>query len=525
MIFMTKMFKSFMAMLLVLALIFALAGCSSSPSEASFKKAYEKEVEAVVKSIDEYYALADGYDYKNIAVDGNVRFTLSDSLLTLLLAFTSYDWSWINDLKIHTSQNTKDNMTAVSVGLDYTDNNLIAMDMIMDPVSNRMFMGIPALNDAFFAIDLSSEEAGDLNLLAASYLGKNELPAKEPIQNVIRDVLATVLEGIQEVTFAEETLVVNGVEQACVAYEVRMTTAEAAQILTNVLEMLKADEDVKTLVCDLAQAFIDSSAYSVYEAAGGGDAQSLPNTSNMAEDAYAVMIEAIDDMLLELESLDTAGEIVWTSYITSKLDILGVKVEFLNENEEPAVFYMAGATNKNEIGETICFQMDGTTYFGLEGNFTNDGKLLSGTYELTVDDKSMAFIEVENFDVNAKQGLGTGSITVAPAKGLLDLIEENYDVDLSPLGLTLANLSVKIDVTTSEKNASAVSVSLMNGEQPYVSLSIDASFSDSKAVTLPEKTTEDGNEWISGLDLNKFVDAVKDSGLPEYVVELIGLLG
>ncbi len=514
---MAKLIKTLAATLLALTLALGLIACEAAPSKKSFEKAYEKRIDAVTKGIDNYYALADQYDYQNINVDANIGLSLSDDLLSLLRSYTSYDLDWTKDLTINLSENFNGDKMAVALGLDYSKTDLIALELIMDIAGEKAFVGVPLLSDIFMTTDLSSE--ADLGSLEAmkDFSMEEVLPSQKQLTSLIKKIYSTFMENIGEVTFEEETLAANGVEQACVAYEVTLTQKDVAEITINILEMLKTDEDFKTVVYDLSE----SSPYLTYSM-DGEEAGYTP------DEAYNEAISSIDELLTDLktnEELSDETALVWTSYITSKLDVIGAKFELIDEYDDSMTLYMASAQNKNDVGVEAYCRENGVTHIGLEGDLVNDGKTLSGTYELTIEDESIAFLDLENIDVkNLNKGLFTGSVSIAPSKGLIDSITDDSEVDLSFVGLTLANLSLKIDVAKNDGKETEMSISLMNGSEAYLSITMDGVISDSKPITIPEKTTEDADEWVTSLDLDKLVEKAKESGLPEYVVELIGML-
>ena len=509
--FMTKKFKSAISILLLLALIFSLVACGK-PSAKTFEKAYDGEVDAIVENIYDYYEKLGKYDTSNFSMDGSIGFELSDELLTLLRSYTSYDLEWINDTKITLSENIKGDMMSVAFGLAYDKTDLVAVETIMDYLGGKMFMGVPALSDMYYEQELN----GGNSLASLDNIDIQKLlPDKKLVGNLIKDTYGTLMDSLGEPTISEKTLSVSGVDQECVEYKVELSQREFANVILDLLRMLKDNQDLKTIILH------------VVEAANEMTAEEGIENETTPEEAYGEFLEEINDAIADLEeNLQKEGyvtdetAIAWSSYITKKNDVIGIKLDFMDD--ETVTVYVASAKNKENVGFEFYVEIYGEKIAELKGELVDDGKTHSGSYELKIEGKSMAFIDVECVDAKKlEDGYFIGSITLSPSKGLIDEITGELDGDFSLAGLTVASLSVKIDITENTSDGAKMSVSLMNGQSSYASLLIDFKMSDGKTVKVPENTTTDAEEVVMDFDFDELLTRVKGSGLPDYVAELI----
>ncbi len=508
--FSTRIFKSVIAMLLLLTLTCGLLACGAAPSEKSFNKAYDKEVDNLLDGIGDYYDRVDDYDTDNMKMDLEIGVDLSDDLLSLLRSYTSYDLSFINDAKIKLSENFKNDIISVALGLAYGKTDIVAADMIMDIAGENSYVGIPVLSDVFYKAPIEVSGANSLSDILE--LGSDTLlPDQKALKSLVKKVYNVVMDGIGEPTFAKTELTVNGVTESCVAYENKLSQKQIVAIAVDLFEMLKSDEDFKKIVVDFVTAMKEFSS---------DDIEGTP------EEAYEELVDIFQEAI-DTAPADATDEtaLVLTSYVDDKLNIIGSKVVLYDVEDVMATFYMATAQNKDDVGREIYFANSESKLFEITGDLTDDGKTLAGTYELKIEGQSMVFLDLENVNVKKlEDGYFVGTASLSPSKGFIDMITEDADVELSGLGLTVANLSVKIDVEKNDGKEAKIAMSLMNGSTPYASITMDSKISDGEKVTLPGNTTTDAETWPTGFEFDKLADNVSKSGLPDFIVEFVEML-
>ncbi len=514
---MSKVFKSFAAVLLILSMICGLVACNAAPSQKSFVKAYTNEVSALTGAISSYYDKIDDYDMNDINLDLAYSVQLSDDLLSLLRSLTSYDLEWINNLKLNLSENFKDEMMSFILGITYDKTELATAEVIMNLADNEVFMNIPVISETFAVMDLS--EVYDANTLGVmqNLNMKDLLPSEEPLKDLVEEVSAVIIEGISDVTFEEAELTANGVTQACVAYTAELSEKEIAVLCLNVLETLEKSENFKTVICDFVKAYSDLA-----------DSMDLEEIDYTPDEAYDELITEITAAITDLKDSIDGGQMAeealftLTSYITGKLDVIGIKIDI---PDSAATCFFAATQNKGQFGIEAYYESDGEKYAALEGDLTIDGKDLSGTYEVKVNGESMLFIDLDNVDAKKlMDGYFIGSVSISPSKGLIELIADAFSLDSSMAGLSLANLAIKFDYIRNDGKEAEIAISLMNGDKPYISILMDGKTTNGTTVEKPQNAIDDIEEWAKGIHLDEFISRVETSGLPDYVVEYAKML-
>lgn len=526
---MKKMLKSLIAMLLLLALVFTFVACDVNTgnntgngngngnggneevelSAESFNDACNKNINAITEGIGQYYDNLNKFNPGNMSFDGDFSVKLSDELLSFLSELTKYDLAWVNNLKIKVSETMDGNAFSYVLGLTYGATDLATVQAIFNLAKGELFIGIPELSDKF--LDMSAR----LDMTPVQSMGSIDvtalIPEEEALVGLIKEIYDTFMANIGEATFEEGKLTVDGVEENCGIYTVKLTQKEVAKVFAEILKKLQTSNNFKTIVCDFVESYT--------ELAADMGASSIGVTP---EEAHEELVEELEDAICQLENEINATDdvaLIWTSYINSKLQVIGTKMEFVDETDK-AVLYSATATNNGKSAQDFYIETKGTKVVELKGNLTKADNKISGTYELIVEGKSMLYVDLENVDAaKYESGSFVGSISISPSKDLLDMIGAS-DVDLSAAGLTLSAISLKIDVESTEANAVKMTLSIMNAKVPYVSFVVNGKISEGKDITVPGNTVNNPETWLSGFNFDKLLENVEKSGLPDYIVEL-----
>ena len=517
----TKFLKSLTAMLLVLTMVCGLFSCNSAPSQETFEKAYESEIDVAVDEIGKLYDRVDDYDFQNMSVDAKLSVDFSEDLLYFLRSSTSYDWEWLNDAKLTLSENSKNDMVSVELGLEHGKTDLIDAEMIMNLTSGDIFMAIPVLNDLILKQEGVLTKSSDVPLDTLMGIDfKKILPDEDLLEKVIKKIYSAMMDCVDEVSFKDKTLKVNGVQESCIEYEVELTQKNLMEILVNVLDLLAEDEDFETLIVD----FVDN----YNQMAEDAEMDDLGTTSTKVyKDITQYINSMVDKIEATLEADDgTEDEVVliWSSYISGKLDIIGTEIEVVI-GDETSTFFMAGATDDNDVGVEVYFENGDDKLFEIVGELVDNGKKLSGSYELSVRGESMLFVDLEDVSVKKlEDGYFVGSMIVSPSKGLNDIIVNNSNIDFDVAGIAISNLALKLDVEKNDAKNAKMSLSVINGNEPYATVNFEASIGGGKKLRDPKKATDNIDEWAENIDTKELSKRVEKCDLPGYVKEWIELI-
>lgn len=511
---MSKIFKTLISAILVIVLSFGLFSCddASGHSADSFGKAYSKKIDSFVKDLEKSFDNVAKYNPQDMKMDAELSFELSDALLSLISSNSDYDISWINDSKLTVSENIKGDMASIALGLGYKNKDVLAANLIMNSVKGEMFMSIPALNDKFAKLEMETFPLEDMESLDINKF----FPKKHLLGNVLKATFAKILDGVSTVSYDEVDLEVNGVKQSCVEYSVTFSQVELAALAAGVLETIGINEDFKTLVCDFVKEYNKS--------AGKNGEDGIESTPEQVYNDLKVEILGLSQQLNLLcvsGYLTEEPALEWTSYITGDLEVIGTEISITVEDEN-ITFYTATARSGNNVGTELYFGNDIHKVIEISGNLVDDGKTLSGSYELKLQGESMLFVDFDGVDMHEyDKGYFVGSISISPSKGLIDLIIDESQADSTVFGALVSSASIKIDVEKNNGEHVKATLSVMSGKVPYASVMIDGKIAKGNTVNVPNKTVNGFEEWAAGADVDKFIDKIEKSGLPDYVVDFL----
>ena len=518
---MSKLLKSLIASILMIALVFSMTACfilgdrGAEPSADSFEKAYEEKIDELMAGVGNYYDRIGSYKADDMKVNATMSVNLSKELLNIIRSYTSYDFKWLNDAEIQLTENMNNGIVSMALALVYNDYEVIGAEAIMDFADGNMFLGVPLLNSKFAEFEgiITEDELEIVNQIMGVDFTKL-LPSEEILGKVSKDVIATIMDSIDvdQFSFVEKELDANGVKQSCVEYEVTFTEKELVKIAINILKMLKSNTNFKSLICGIIEEY-----NKIAEDLGVPE---LGSSNVVYNELKLYIADAIDYMTDILHECSNKTVIIWTSYITDKLDIIGMQLNVMYDGDK-ATLFAASAQDGDDVGVEVYFKSGNDKVAGIYGELVDDGKEISGTYELKVYGKSMAFIDIEGVDANKlEEGYFVGTVILSPSKKLLESIDDDFDEDFSIAGIALSSLALKIDIEENSQNKSKVTISIMSGSSAYASITLDSEISAGEKVTIPNKTT-DIYDWAEDLDFDSLIESIDESGLPDYIVELI----
>ena len=525
----TRLFRSVIAVFLLLSLAFGMLACSAEPSEDAFKQAQLNAASEFSDQYTLYYGKLSAHDPNNTSAKVNLGVELSPELLSLLRSMTAESLEWVNDLGVSLEGNIKEDKMSIGLALSLGKEELVSASAFLDMAKGDAYLAIPLLAKEY--LKTSMGEGADMeDLLGTMDIGYDDmLPDGKTLDALLAKYLTLVLDRIPAVTFEAGTLTANGVSQECTVYTVELSQKQAVALLLDVFKAAKDDEQLKTIICD----FVDSS-YASYSSASGEYDDIFSELDGYYDYEILTGEEVYAEFILELEKQIEAGEdmvengeftdalaIVWTSYVMDKNpEVIGTQFDFYEESGDCTRLFLGRAQNGKDTGVSSYLDYFGEKIFEIKGDLTEDGKLLSGTYEILMEEESMLFLDLANVDTNLlDKGYFNGSMSVSPSKGLL----EEMGVDMDEMGIAIAALSLKIDVEQKNDDKAKATVSLMNNGSAYLSVTVDSTVGNGSTVKLPADAdiVADASAWLMSLDLNALMEKLEASALPDSIVELI----
>lgn len=520
-----RIIRSIVAVISLLAMLLSLVACNAKPID-NFKRIQQKSIDRIVSSIDDYYEKIESNSPQNATVNTKVNVQFGSSILSAIQLMADMDFDWINNIDFNISNTVNNGNVASYIELALNDKSLISADIAYDTAKSIFYFAIPILSEKYLAIDLEDTAGADIGALTdivntTDYSDiLNLLPEKAQMKELILKYFGIVIDNITDVTEAEGFVSASNVTQECTVYKVVLTQRQVADIITDLLNAVSEDETVKSLI----YKYVDY----VNEIGSMADASDVALS---ADDIYNEFVTETKDAVADInEEVTLRGEkadgvlLEWETYVSSKSEIIGCNFLYTDDNGSYQLF-MASAKSDKNIGQEIYIISNGGEIFALGGDLTNDSKMLSGTYDLSIEGETIVFIDLADIDVKKfEAGLLDGSISISPSKALLEELTNSLDESLSFVKSILSTASLKVDIEQNKKEQAKITFSIASTMEEYLSIAIDTEICDPEAITIPANTTDDAEEWSSSFNFNSLITALEESDLPDGIVFLIKIL-
>lgn len=520
-----RIIRSIVAVVSLLSMLLSLVACNAKPID-NFKKVQQKSIDKVINAVDECYGNIESFSPQSSTVNTTVSVQLGTSLLSAIRMLSDMDFDWINNIDFNISNTVNQGSAASYIELALSDKPLISADIVYDTAKSALYLAIPILSEKYLTIDF--DEATDADIGALTDIVNtmdysdiiNMLPEKEQIKELMLKYFGIVMDNITDVTEAEGSVSAYDITQECTVYEIALTQRQIADIITDILNAVSEDETVKELIYKYVNYVNEMASMT-----------GVSDTTLSADDIYNEFVTETKDAVTDInEEITLRGQeadsvlLEWTTYVSSKSEIIGCKFLYTDDIGSSQLFIASAETDTN-IGQEIYFVSDGEELFSLGGNLTNDKKVLSGTYDLSIKGETIAFVDLADIDVKKfESGLLDGSVSISPSKALLEELTSSLDESLSFAKSILSTASLKIDIEQNEKDHAKITLSIISTMEEYLSIVIDTEICDPKTITVPTDTTDDAEEWSAGFDFNSLIAALDESTLPAEIVLLIKIL-
>jgi len=519
-----RIIRSIAAVISLFAILLSLVACNAKPID-NFKKVQQESIDKVINAVDECYENIESYSPQSATINTNVSVQLGSSLLSAIRMLADMDFDWINNIDFNISNTVDKGNVASYIELAFNDKSLISADVMYDTAKSVLYLAIPILSEKYLALDLEEMTSADTSALTDLVNSMDYskivdmLPEKEQTKELILKYFGIIMDNITEVTEVKGSVSASSVTQECTVYDVTLTQRQIADILIDVMNAVSEDETVKNLIYKYVDCINEIGSLT-----GTSDALSADEIYNdFITDTKDAAADINEEIALRGEEADTVI-LEWTTYVSSKSEIIGSKFLY-TDDAVSAQLFIASAESDTNVGQEIYFISDGEEIFSLGGNLTNDKKILSGTYDLSIEGETLAYIDIADIDVKKlKSGLFDGSISISPSKAPLEELTSSLDESLSFAKSILSTASLKIDVEQQDENHAKTTLSIVSTMEEYLSVVIDTEICDPKTITVPTDTTDNPEEWGDGFDFTSSASALDESGLPDEIVLLIKIL-
>ena len=498
--------------LLIISMMIGVISCSPAPSEDNFKDAQKESVNNFVSLLDT--VTSNPINFKDMSTKLSLSVELSDELVSMLSSSAQVDMSFINGLEIALSQSTKNDLTSIGLNLKNQGSNIISATGIADINAKTVYLTVPELSSQSLKLDLS-EMMGNVGMDMGTAVGGTtavstaintplaSLPDAELIQKIVNKYFGLIIDSLDDVEYDKKgELSIGDIDEKCIVYTATMSRKDIYALTISILEAAKADTDLKDFAISLADFYIS---------------QGVEGT---VDEAYGEITTAIDEAIAEVkyakenEEEPNAKALVWKSYMTKDNEVLATSIKFIGEEDENVSVFWGKLEKKNDVAVEAWAKVGGEKVFEISGELGKDGKLISGTYDISAQGSKLLFVDIKKLDTEKLDaGLLDGAIIISPAKGIADLLPDMG-------GISLSSISLRFDVKQTSSSAD-LKISLLNNNAPYIAVNLKASMGAGVETCTPSNATADLEAWVENLDLVGFSRKLTQSGIPADIINVI----
>ena len=507
---------------LVLGSVAMLAGCQTTDNDKDSDIGNNNAFDYVGLEEEEYLqklgennlgvavdGFGEGYDKilsslgnSSASIEGgaklNVTITMGDTALDLFeqaifAGPAPVDLSFLKEISLDMDVGINGQTQAMQLALGLKGQHIATANLLMNMAQSVMHIGLPELNDQWLKIATGGDTpvaitGGMSSAAMLSELAK-ALPDAETLTKILDRYLSIILEGLDNVEQSTTTLEVGGVKQDCTVLALKVYEKDVMDIAKAVLTKAKDDADLKKIIEDFAKGV-----------------EEMYGQDMGADEAYADMKEAIEDLLADLEEVtefDTESFIQVDTYVDKNHIIIGMKLyEMSEQGSDRGMMYFYSLTqgDKTAFEFAIPSDVNDGDDFKLSGTGTKNGDKVSGTYTATMQGTVMGTIKLENLDANG------GTITIAPSMDLFPGEVKNMLGDLS--------LQIKLE---GEK----IALNILGGNELLLGIAFKSSKSDGPSLNAPSDAVDVTDSsamerWTEKLVKDKLLDNLKKAGAYEF---------
>ncbi len=479
---------------------------SFSSDEDYFRYVADKSVTSFSENLtDGYGKLVGGVTAEGgaSAVKSTFKINVGDKALDLLKESlgegVNVDLQWLKKVSVDMDVNIKDSLERIFAAVKVDGKTIVDADIFADAKSGDLFVGLLSLSDKYLKISGNTAQAEGNT--AVDILGDEEfikaLPSEKVFASLIDRYTSVILDNIKTIEKSSEAVKLGNVEQELTVIDIEITHQDFLNISKAVLETVKTDEELKTVLTDIFK-YLEKTDTSY-------------NAEEMIKDFYEDLDESLNG--LAEEELQQ-GVLIITQYVDSSNETVGLKAAFDGQEQ---ISYINLCN-----GEDFATELKVEKVLTVKGEGTEKKDVVNGKYELILENTKLADITVK--DLVEKDDTAKGAIYVAPTSALYELMDMDSDVSTA---LSIANIQLEIAFDITEKSA-RVDLNVLSGGELFAGITVTGEEVKAENITVPsgDKVYDEtkANEWAQSLDASKIFENLKNAGIPQEFIDLIEMM-
>ena len=549
-----KKWTRILAALLSLLMMLSLAACGSSV-DSVVKNLLGKDADAIrqkdFQSPEEFYravemrrmqealglttgaANLDTFSADKLFLQNDLIVKLDLGVLDkgvqdLLRDSAGMDLSWAKSVGLSMTTGKQDYLNAMNLSVRVNDTDVVQGKVVIDNAGGNIYASVPELSEKAFSVNMNDTLRNligyrvDASGLTSAMAGS--LPSPTQILGLVEQYYQIALDNLSKISLSEGSVTANGVECPCTVANVTIDGAEMLNVAKAGLTQLMNDEQVKEIAYQIARL-------------GGESVSSIEFSKEYTSD--------LQEMLDELRETDPSNIPVsarMSVYIDAKGEILGRRIEILNNGERVALISFLTARNGDNLGvELEIGRYSANSYYDMSsettirliggGKYSASGKL-SGDFQLSYSSKSRygdtrsenaAPIGTIHMDGTLGRDGFVGEMVLTPSEETFQAITEELYGAPEEVTRLIRSLSLAI-VNKSSGDKADLSLVLRTNGKDLLSLAFTEAPIKPFEITLPTDAV-DLDTWTDSLgiaSLNTILNKLAEAGIPNSILNMVG---
>ena len=490
----------------VAALVFLVVSLVTRKNpEERYVALKEDFVESAVEGISQFY---EGYEQGTEgmlnAVSAKLRLLLGEQILSTLEPAAGMDLSWLSEMGLDIEFYPNANMTEAIMDLVVGGKEVLTMDMILN--SAVSYMSLPTLSSEFIKVtadDYTNALMDDMSTTPTTNFQEAQaeveamlrrlgeaLPTQEQMQDMTRRYLTVILENLDNMTYEFQTVRAGQYEEELLVYTITLDNDTLTGIMLAAVEEMRTD---KTL-----EEYLDK----------------LSRTVGTTADLHAEfmnMLDQVDADVLGGQPMEIAP--AFKLYLNDDDEVVGLTL--LNDAADAQSAVMEAVLVEDGGNFGFYMNVEGQSAVTGEGEYSGDA--VTGNFKIYNEGTEMLKISLQEVEISDDAAVGTVELRLGEA-----LMEELMGSDASMMTMVNPVLVATFDVA---EDGGSLEFYLKAMGQKMFGLSLEMEYIDNKSVSLPTSAyeLEEAQQWLATLDIAAFKQNLLDAGLPEELVESLGL--
>ncbi len=486
----------------LVVLILSLFGGEPEPKE-QLKNAFDSSINTVFTKYDEMLAATNTVFDKAYSTTGKIRFAVNDNLMELIAPSAGIDAgalkTIIDSLAIDYQVTIDEDKLMNHAILLMEDTEIFEFAQIMDMSTGDQWFSLPTLSEQAIMLSAEMDEA----LSAMSMEQIQSLTKSDRLKKIASRYLAIFVDGLTAVERTTETVTVQGISQELTVLKCRLTEEDAMKMTLKLLETLKTDKEIKSLI-EEAEAII-------------GDEES--------ENSYESFVESIDESIAELKESENTEEETVLSQEGDIVEIDECSFDVYLSGKNFAGIYMDIPEAEAEI-KALCVESEGkfgyVMVFGpdleIHGTGENKDDGISGEFVLSVEGEEMITLVLE--DVVDTVSAQSGSVAISFNKAFYEMIAEDSGDSSVASTLAILNPTLKIEQDSTKEKGSATITLMISGMDAFQIIG-EGKIAEPEAITIPDNCVdamddEAMEQWLEDTGLYDLLEGMMGSGYSGY---------